>query len=186
MVIRKPVCMKQFLCFLAVVLISTTVSAQPASQDVGRGGWAPEFTARAYLSIYHGSYELTAGARVGDNVFGLGSGYGMEYWDAYPADVRKIPVYGFYRRYVPLGEKRRVLLFGDVTLGGECVYKISGTDRDGGPIEQTPYWKWRASFSPGIALRLFGNCNLFLAPTAEFIRPLDVMGGIAAGFTVGF
>ena len=81
--------MKRTICSIAAILVTVLVYAQnpePAK-------WSPEVSAKAYLSIYHGSYEITAGARVNDNVFGLGSGYGMEYWDAYPADVRKIPVY---------------------------------------------------------------------------------------------
>lgn len=175
--------MKKYLCSLAVILFTMTVSAQNAE----RSGWSPEFSLKAFVSIYHGSYEVMAGARVGDNVFGIGSGLGLEHWDAYPADVRKIPVYGFYRRYVPLDRKRRFLLFGEATLGGECVYKIIGTDVDGGEIEHTPSWKWRSTILPGIALRLFKNSNIYLAPTAEILPSShEVNGCLTAGLTVGF
>ena len=174
--------MKKHLCSFAVILFAMTVSAQNAKN----ASWSPEFSVKAFISIYHGSYELMAGARVGDNVFGLGSGIGLEFWDAYPANVRKIPVYGFYHGYVPLDQKRRFLLFGEVTLGGECVYKIIGTDVDGGEIEHTPYWKWRSTLSPGIALSLFKNLNIYLAPTAEILHPQEVHGGLTAGLTVGF
>ena len=63
---------------------------------------------------------------MGQNAFGLGSGYGMEHWGGVPADVKKLPVYAFYRRYVPLGKSGRFLLFGEVTMGGEYAYKITG------------------------------------------------------------
>ena len=120
-------------------------------------------------------------------MFGLGSGYGMEFWDAYPADVRKIPVYGFYRRYFPLGQKKRFLLFGEATLGGEYVYRISGDFRVGDyKPKEAPYWKWRASLTPGIALRLFGNTSIYLAPTLEVLHSLEFMPGITAGVNVGF
>ncbi|MBQ6184339.1 MAG: hypothetical protein IJK48_00535 [Bacteroidales bacterium] len=175
--------MKKVLCSFAVILFAMAVSAQNADKS----GWSPEFSLKAFVSTYHGSYEVMAGARVGDNVFGLGSGLGLEYWDAYPADVRKIPVYGFYRSYVPLDQKRRFMLFGEATLGGECVYKITGTNVDGSEIEHTPYWKWRTTLSPGIALRLFKHFNIYLAPTAEILpSSKEVNGGLTAGFTVGF
>ena len=174
--------MKKYVCSLAVIFLAMTASAQNAKN----ASWSPEISVKAFISIYHGSYELMAGARVGDNVFGLGSGLGMEFWDAYPADVRKIPVYGFYRGYAPLDQKRRFLLFGEVTLGGECVYKIIGTDVGGGEIKQTPYWKWRSTLSPGIALSLFKNLNIYLAPTAEILGHQEIHGDLSAGLTVGF
>ena len=174
--------MKKYLCSLAVIFLAMTVSAQKANN----ASWSPEFAAKAFISIYHGSYELMAGARVGDNVFGLGSGLGMEFWYAYPADVMKIPVYCFYRGYFPLDQKRRVMLFGEVTVGGECVYKIIGTDVGGGEIKHTPYWNWRATLSPGITLSLLKNLNIYVAPTAEILPHQEVHGGMAAGLTVGF
>lgn len=94
--------MKRTLCALAAILVTVAIYAQ----NVEKVRWSPEFSAKAFVSVFHGSYEITAGARLNDSVFGLGSGYGMEFWDAYPAHVRKIPVYGFYRRYAPLGEWR--------------------------------------------------------------------------------
>ena len=78
--------MKKVLCSFAVILFAMAVSAQNADKS----GRSPEFSLKAFVSTYHGSYEVMAGARVGDNVFGLGSGLGLEYWDAYPADVRKV------------------------------------------------------------------------------------------------
>ena len=175
--------MKRTICSIAAILVTVLVYAQ----NPEAAKWSPEVSAKAYLSIYHGSYEITAGARINDNVFGLGSGYGMEYWDAYPADVRKIPVYGFYRRYFPLGQKKRFLLFGEATVGGECVYKISGgikgAEED---FKPTPYWKWRSSLTPGLALRLFGNTNIYLAPTLEIHHSLEFLPGITAGINVGF
>ena len=87
--------MKRTLCTITAILVTIVLFAQ----NDEKVRWSPEFSAKAFVSIYHGSYEITAGARINDNVFGLGSGYGMEFWDAYPADVRKIPVYGLGRRY---------------------------------------------------------------------------------------
>ena len=175
--------MKRTLCTIAAFFVTMVTFAQ----NDEKVRWSPEFSAKAFVSIYHGSYEITAGARINDNVFGLGSGYGMEFWDAYPADVRKIPVYGFYRRYFPLGQKKRFLLFGEATLGGECVYKISGgikgVDED---FKTTPYWKWRASLTPGIALRLFRNTSIYLAPTLEVLHPIEFLPGVTAGVNVGF
>ena len=174
--------MKRTLCCIAGILVAVACFAQ--NEEKGR--WAPEFSAKAFVSVYHGSYEITAGARIDDNVFGLGSGYGMEYWDAYPARVKKVPVYGFYRGYIPLGEKRRFLLFGEVTMGGECVYNIWGRNKDGGEIKHTPYWTWRSCITPGIALHLFGNTNIYLAPTIEVRNHLEFMPGATAGLNVGF
>lgn len=176
--------MKRTLCSIAAILVSVLVYAQ----DDEVAGWSPEISAKAYVSVYHGAYEITAGARIHDNVFGLGSGYGHEFWDAYPASVKKIPLYGFYRRYFPLGRKKRFLLFGEATVGGECVYKISGSGIKGAEedFKQTPYWNWRASLTPGLALRLFGNTNIYLAPTLEILHSLDVIPGITAGVNVGF
>ena len=175
--------MKRAFCVIAVLLVTVAIYAQ----DDDKVRWSPEFSAKAFVSIYHGSYEITAGARANDNVFGLGSGYGTEYWDAYPAHVKKVPVYGFYRRYFPLGKKKRFLLFGEATLGGETVYKISGgikgVDED---FRKTPYWKWRASFTPGIALRLFRNTSIYLAPTIEVLHPVEFMPGVTAGLNLGF
>ena len=174
--------MKRTLCTIAAFFVTMVTFAQ----NDEKVRWSPEFSAKAFVSIYHGSYEITAGARINDRVFGLGSGYGTESWMAYPAKVQKIPVYGFYRRYVPLGQKRRFLLFGEATLGGECVYKIS----DGGIIgidnnfKTTPYWNWRASLTPGIALRLFGNTSIYIAPTLEVLH-FELMPGITAGINVG-
>ena len=174
--------MKRTLCSIAAILVTVFVYAQ--DDEVAR--WSPEISAKAYLSVYHGSYEITAGARINDNVFGLGSGYATEFWDAYPARVRKIPVYGFYRRYFPLGQKKRFLLFGEATLGGEYVYKISGNIQGVENVKQTPYWNGRASLTPGLALRLFGNTNIYLAPTLEILHSLDLLPGITAGVNVGF
>jgi hypothetical protein len=175
--------MKRALCTIAAILVAAVIYAQ----NDGKARWSPEFSAKAFVSIYHGSYEITAGARVNDNVFGLGSGYANEYWDAYPARVRKIPVYGFYRRYFPLGKKKRFLLFGEATLGGECVYRISGNiDSADEKYKTTPYWKWRASLTPGIALRLFGNTSIYLAPTLELLHPIEFLPGVSAGINVGF
>jgi len=79
------------------------------------------------------------------------------------------------------------MLFGEATLGGECVYKITGTNVDGSEIEHTPNWKWRSTLSPGIALRLFKHFNIYLAPAAEILpSSKEVNGGLTAGFTVGF
>lgn len=175
--------MKRTLCTITAILVTIVLFAQ----NDEKVRWSPEFSAKAFVSIYHGSYEITAGARINDNVFGLGSGYGMEFWDAYPADVRKIPVYGFYRRYFPLGQKKRFLLFGEATLGGEYVYRISGDFKVGDyKPKAAPYWKWRASLTPGIALRLFGNTSIYLAPTLEVLHSLEFMPGITAGVNVGF
>lgn len=175
--------MKRTLCALAAILVTVAIYAQ----NVEKVRWSTEFSAKAFVSVFHGSYEITAGARLNDSVFGLGSGYGMEFWDAYPAHVRKIPVYGFYRLYAPLGEKKRFLLFAEATLGGECVYKINGdirgTDED---FKKTPYWNWRTSLTPGIALRLFGNISIYIAPTFEFLRPIDFSPAVTAGVNVGF
>lgn len=174
--------MKRTLCTFMAILVTVVMYAQNAEEV----RWSPEISAKAYLSIFHGSYEITAGARINDNVFGLGSGYGMEYWDAYPADVRKIPVYGFYRRYFPLGQKKRFLLFGEATVGGECVYKISGDSSNGNDFKTTPYWNWISSLTPGIALRLFGNTNIYLAPTLEIHHSSEFLPGVTAGVNVGF
>ena len=175
--------MKRTLCSIAAILVAVVSFAQ----NDEKLRWAPEFSAKAFVSVYHVSYEITAGARINENVFGLGSGYGTEFWDAYPARVKKIPVYGFYRRYFPLGQKKRFLLFGEATLGGECVYNISGgiegADYDYKP---TPYWKWRASLTPGLALRLFGNTSIYLAPTLEIIHPIEFLPGVTVGVNVGF
>jgi hypothetical protein len=174
--------MKRTLCTITAILVTIVLFAQ----NDEKVRWSPEFSAKAFVSIYHGSYEITAGARINDNVFGLGSGYGMEFWDAYPADVRKIPVYGFYRRYFPLGQKKRFLLFGEATLGGEYVYKISGHIQEVENFKKTPYWKLRASLTPGIALRLFGNTSIYLAPTLEVLHSLEFMPGVTAGVNLGF
>ena len=175
--------MKRTLCTIAAILVTMVLLAQ--NDETAK--WSPEFSAKAFVSVYHGSDEITAGARINDNVFGLGSGYATEFWDAYPARVRKIPVYGFYRRYFPLGQKKRFLLFGEATLGGECVYKISGgikgVDED---FKTTPYGKWRASLTPGIALRLFRNTSIYLAPTLEVLHPIEFLPGVTAGVNVGF
>ena len=175
--------MKRTFCVIAALFVTVAIYAQ----NDEKVRWSPEFSAKAFLSIYHGSYELTAGARINDNVFGLGSGYGMETWDAYPAHVKKIPVYGFYRGYIPLGQKKRFLLFGEATLGGECVYKISGGIKEAAEeFPTTPYWKLRATLTPGIALRLFGNTNIYIAPTVEVLHPLEFSPGITAGLNLGF
>ena len=86
-----------------------------------------------------------------------------------------------------LAEEKRFLLFGEATLGGECVYKISGgikgTDED---FKKTPYWKWKASLTPGIALRLFRNTSIYIAPTLEVLHPIEFLPGVTAGVNVGF
>ena len=174
--------MKRSLVCIAAILVSVAVYAQ----NTEKGSWAPEVSAKAFVSIYHGSYELSAGARYGDVVFGLGSGYGTEWWDAYPARVRKIPVFGFCRGYVPLGEKQRFMLFGEFSIGGECVYSITGSFQETDAIRQPPYWKFRTCFSPGIALRLFGRTNIYLAPTIEVVRPWEPKLGATAGLNVSF
>ena len=174
--------MKRTLCSIAAILFTVLVYAQ--NDEPAR--WSPEFSAKAFVSVYHGAYEFTAGARVNDNVFGLGSGYAREFWDAYPASVKKIPVYGFYRRYIPMGKKRRLLFVGEATLGGECVYKITGDHLNGEEFPSTPYWNWRASLTPSIALRLFGNTSIFLGPTLEIMHSLDFMPGLTAGINIGF
>ena len=172
---------KKTLCSLAAILVTVLLHAQP--EEAGR--WSPEFSAKAYLSIFHGSYEITAGARIDDFVFGLGSGYGREYWDAYPAHVQKVPLYVFSRQYIPLGQKRRFLLFAEATLGGEYVYKISGSSQPGLDLKAAPYWNWRASLTPGIALRLFGNTSLYLAPTLEMTSFSSFIPGVTLGVNVG-
>ena len=177
--------MKYILCPFIALLITTAAYAQSSDNT----SWKPEFSAKAFISIFHGSYELTAGARIGDNVFGLGSGYGREFWDAYPAHVRKLPFYAFYRRYVPLGTKRRFLMFGEVTLGGEYAYKITGSFMPGKEDMANPFWNCRATVTPGVALRLFGNTNIYLAPTAEIVgrsKITDLMPGATLGVNVGF
>ena len=176
--------MKRTLCTIVAIFVTVAIYAQNSEKV----RWSPEFSAKAYVSVYHGSYEITAGARINDNVFGLGSGYGHEFWDAYPVSVKKIPVYGFYRRYFPLGRKRRFLLFGEATAGGECVYRISGSGLKGAEddFKPTPYWNWGASLTPGIALRLFGNTSIYLAPTLELHHSLEFVPGVTAGVNVGF
>lgn len=175
--------MKRILCCIVAILTTVAVFAQ--NEEKAR--WSPEFSIKAFAGVYHGSYDFTAGARINDNVFGLGSGYATMHMDAYPADVRKIPVYAFYRRYSPLGQKRRFLLFGEVTLGGECIYKYTGntTGRFAESHQTPPYWQWRVSFTPGIALRLFGNTSIYIAPTLEVFGIQDLHGGITAGVNVG-
>ena len=174
--------MKRALLSIVVVLIAVVGYAQT---DDGRR-WSPEFSVKAFVSIYHSSYDITAGARINYSVFGLGSGYGTEYWDAYPANVKKIPLYCFCRQYIPIGEYKRFLLFGEVTLGGECVYKISGNAHYATDFKQTPYCYWRTSFTPGIALRLFEKSSIYIAPTFESINFFGHMWGITAGLNIGF
>ena len=72
------------------------------------------------------------------------------------------------------------------TLGGECVYKISDGGINGidNNFKTTPYWNWRASLTPGIALRLFGNTSIYIAPTLEVLH-FELMPGITAGINVG-
>ena len=174
--------MKRILCCFAALLVSALVFAQ----DTEKSDWGPEISVKAFASVYHGSYELSAGARYRYVVFGLGSGYGTERWDAYPAQVHKVPVYGFFRGYVPLGEKERFLLFGEWSVGGECVYKIRGSFREDHSVRQTPYWQFRACFTPGIALRLFARTNLYIAPTMEILSPMESHWGATAGLNIGF
>lgn len=180
--LNKHIIMRRTLCVVVAILVTAVIFAQ----NDGKARWSPEFSAKAFVSVYHGSYDITAGARVNDNVFGLGSGYGLEYWDAYPANVKKIPVYGFYRRYFPLGQKKRFLLFGEATLGGEYVFRISGGISDDADLKRAPYWIWRASLTPGLALRLFGNTNIYLGPTLEALHPTEFMKGVTVGVNVGF
>ena len=106
----------------------------------------------------------------------------MEYWDSYPADVRKLPVYGFYKRYFPLGKRKIFLLFGEITFGGECYYLINGYVSPNDNVRQTPYWVLNTKLTPGIALRFLRNCNIYLAPTLEDFT----MPGITAGLNVSF
>ena len=169
------------LCTIAAILVTGVIYAQ----NEGKVRWSPEFSAKVYVSIYHSSCEISAGVRVDDNVFGLGSGCGSEYWDPYPANIKLIPVYGFYRRYFPLGKKKRFLLFGEATLGGESVYEIS-CGRPDVQFKSTPYWRWRVRLTPGIALRLFGNTNIYLAPTWAFLDANKPLPGVTAALNVGF
>ena len=62
--------MKRTLCIIAAILVTMVIYAQ--NDEAVR--WSPEFSAKAYVSVYHGSYEITAGARINDNVIRLMSG----------------------------------------------------------------------------------------------------------------
>ena len=62
------------------------------------------------------------------------------------------------------------------------MYKIEAFHLDGvdNNFKTTPYWNWRASLTPGIALRLFGNTSIYIAPTLEVLH-FELMPGITAG-----
>ena len=131
---------------------------------------APDITTRAFISIYHGSYEVIGGVRYKDNVFGLGSGLGVEHWGAYPAEVKKLPIFLFYRRYVPFGKNDRFFMYGDLSLGGECTYKIKTNQwyfENGMITPLPPYWKFRVLGGFGAGVRIWRNCNFQLGLNGE-------------------
>ena len=62
--------MKKLLFTIAAVVFAITAVAQNSKfpeLDL-------EVAVKAYMSIFHGSYDINAGARINNNVFGIGCG----------------------------------------------------------------------------------------------------------------
>ena len=171
--------LRLFAAVVAALLISIPASAQKIRT---------EFTARAMVGIYNGSYNLTGGVRLNDNwTVGALAGMGDVYIDAVPGSIEYIKAGAFARGYAHLGKKDIFALYADFTAGGACVYKVNGKYRygiegkqpqemiDDNPGDLAPL----LALEPGIRVRFFKNIHIFLGPT------ISTLGmGIHAG--IGF
>ena len=133
----------------------------------GRKAWRPEFSLRANVMIYMGSYDLTGGIRTSPNkVFGLGVGRSSVFYDAYPASAYRINLYLYHRHYLPLDKRRRFSLYSDLMGGGSYVYKVTGIFDENHPAPTSKgKVNWWYSWQPGISIRLWGKSNIFFGPT---------------------
>lgn len=148
----------------AFCIVSVSVSGQKLR---------PEFTARMKVGIYSGGYEFTGGVRLDDNwTVGLLAGQSSSFVDAAPGTIDRINTAVYTRRYVHLGKKDIVALYGDLSLGASLIYDVRGKydyDDNGTPVELIPENPGDASFimtfEPGVRIRFFRNIHIFFGPT---------------------
>lgn len=139
----------------------------------GREQWKPEFTFRGKVGIYSEGLVLSGGVRIdGKRTLGLMLGYGHLIDDAAPGDIYSIHTSAFLRRYVHLGKRDIVALYGDFSIGAAWIYKVTGkysyfpetgmteviTDNPGDV-------RFLLAFEPGVRVRVHRNIHLFLGPT---------------------
>ena len=166
--------MRHLVATLLVALFALSAAAQEADTAAARR-IRPEFTFRANAEFLDGSLNLTGGIRTpGNNVFGLGAGWGQQFFILGPESAnpwgQRISLFAYYRHYFPLGQKKVVSLYTDFMLGGTYVYKMCdwyhGYQREPGQEPEYPVnagsMYWWPSFQPGIAFNLWGKSNFFI------------------------
>ena len=150
-----------------------------AFSSAGRRQWTPEFTVRYSAGFVTEGPALTAGVRVdGKRTLGLWVGKGASWIDHAPAHIYAIQTAACMRRYVHLGSRDIVALYGEFLIGPEWVYDVTGaltfeyddpatgqhiveellSDRAG---DVNLY----AGIHAGIRVRFLKNIHLFLGPT---------------------
>ena len=124
--------------------------------------WQFEFSVRQVATLGWLPELVTVGMRKGNMVFGIGSGHGTMFFDAYPASISYIPVFAYNRFYLPLGSKGRFSLYTDQFLGYHTIYRVTGETQSINHKKGDGHFF--ISWQPGISIRLWGKSNLFLGP----------------------
>ena len=132
-----------------------TAQAQERSRNL-----KPEFTARISAGFVTEGPAVTAGIRVNDKrTLGIWIGKGDTYIDSAPANIHAVQTAAYTRRYVRLGSRDIVALYGEFLAGCGWIYRVDGNYQSGSDVVLY------AGINTGIRLRIFRNVHLFLGPT---------------------
>ena len=143
--------------------------------------WSPEFTVRYTAGLGTMGPSITGGVRVDNKrTFGLKVGHGITWIDALPAKNYSIQAAVVWRRYFYLGEKDVVALYSDLSLGVDCIYKVtSNNPAASSKLNKPGDVSLYVAFEPGVRFRLYKNLHIFVGPTISY----NVIGGhLGIGF----
>ena len=144
-----------------------------------------EVSAQTQVFIPHSVNTLNTGVRFKDVVAGLGAGYGVETWNAYPASRHSIPMHLYGKGYIFFSERRRLFLFVEGQLGLQYFYKVNADEVyfQTGELQSPPYWRTYSCVCPGLGVNLWRNTNISVG-LASLYREAQWSTGIKACLTI--
>lgn len=149
------------------------------TEDV-RQPWKTEYSVRVTAGLFTKGPAVTIGRKLDEKwILGGWLGQGDTYYDAAPGHSYAIQTAAYTRRYFHLGGRDIIALYGELALGCDWTYKVTGKymdydDPDTGEHVQQELIKENkgdvglyAAVNAGVRFRITRNLHLFLGPTVS-------------------
>lgn len=161
---------------LTLIVASCFIVCNSFAQK-GPHDFKPEFTIRQTTGFSTAGPAVTAGVKMDDKMtFGLWLGNGVTHIDAAPGDIYAIQTAAYMRRYIHLGTRDIVALYGELALGCDWVYRVDGKyvyrTMQTGEQEKVELINddkgdvlFYAGVNAGVRFRIARSLHIFLGPT---------------------